>query len=396
MRELDECGARRPSPVGPRRRRGSKGMTPRRHRDPVAGRCAARATSDAKRAASLAVGCRIPSMPVLGAADRARRGHAPGQAHASARFLSPNHDFFAAGQSDRQPWRAAVGRAGEADAMDRPPLAAAAGRFFNRVTNHTSAHAARRSSLSTGFPSHPLCALRDRLRVRSVRRLLVCRRALPGADDARPGRGLWRGLSVSCLPPRGGVARRRRKDRRRPRTDRRVGIGADRTSPRRARGGLPFVRCGLAPYCGAMAKPPAKSGDRPRKRKDPARPTRAKAARPPAAATPAALADLLNPAIAKGTAGIGSGTGLSPPPDNSWDRRRDFSAAHVARRSTREGFGEARQRDYAASPITGLDPRLAEELGLVDENRDADPCPDNAARDGAGSPDEGAPPRSSP
>jgi len=145
-----------------------------------------------------------------------------------------------------------------------------------------------------------------------------------------------------------------------------------------------------------MAKPPAKSGDRPRKRKDPARPTRAKAARPPAAATPAALADLLNPAIAKGTAGIGSGTGLSPPPDNSWDRRRDFSAAHVARRSTREGFGEARQRDYAASPITGLDPRLAEELGLVDENRDADPCPDNAARDGAGSPDEGAPPRSSP
>jgi outer membrane biosynthesis protein TonB len=65
-----------------------------------------------------------------------------------------------------------------------------------------------------------------------------------------------------------------------------------------------------------MAKSPPKN---PKKRKDPAergaaeqkriKPTRAKASRPDAAATPDTLADLLNPAIKTGTAGIGSGTG---------------------------------------------------------------------------------------
>src|SRR5437763_1687645 len=73
-----------------------------------------------------------------------------------------------------------------------------------------------------------------------------------------------------------------------------------------------------------------------RKGKDPARPTRAKAAREPLAPIAPALEQLLNPGIAKGTAGVGSGTGLKPPPDNSWDRRADFSAAHTARKSTRE------------------------------------------------------------
>ncbi len=110
-----------------------------------------------------------------------------------------------------------------------------------------------------------------------------------------------------------------------------------------------------------MAKPPKKP-------KDPARPTRAKASRPVEPATTDALADLLNPAINKGTAGLGSGTGLQPPPDNSFDRRADFSAAHKARKSTPKietrGFEEAPQRDYAASPITGLDPALEKELGL--------------------------------
>ena len=53
-----------------------------------------------------------------------------------------------------------------------------------------------------------------------------------------------------------------------------------------------------------MAKPPKKP-------KDPAKPTRAKAARPIEPATPDALADLLNPAINKGTAGMGSGTGAA-------------------------------------------------------------------------------------
>ncbi|MGA9081495.1 MAG: excinuclease ABC subunit UvrB [Pseudolabrys sp.] len=111
----------------------------------------------------------------------------------------------------------------------------------------------------------------------------------------------------------------------------------------------------------------AKSPDKPRKGKDPARPTRAKAARPDDKPTPDALANLLNPGIGRGTAGLGSGTGLQPPPDNSWDRRRDFSEAHKARRSTPKEFNEAPQRDYTASPITGLDPQLEKELGLGDE-----------------------------
>jgi excinuclease ABC subunit B len=115
----------------------------------------------------------------------------------------------------------------------------------------------------------------------------------------------------------------------------------------------------------------------PKKPKDPARPTRAKASRPEDAPVPEALADILNPAINKGTAGMGSGTGIQPPSDNSADRRRDFSAAHTARKSTAksvplpEGFGEAPQStfsaDYTGAPVTGLDPALANELGLGDD-----------------------------
>src|SRR5450830_1484750 len=132
-----------------------------------------------------------------------------------------------------------------------------------------------------------------------------------------------------------------------------------------------------------MAKPP----DKPKKPKDSAKPTRAKAARPDAPATPDALADLLNPAINKGTAGLGSGTGkisgLQPPPDNSFERRAGFSNAHKARKSARKiseelGFGETPQRDYTASPVTGLDPQLARELGLSDEEAPTLPSPASA------------------
>src|SRR3954470_17724809 len=96
-----------------------------------------------------------------------------------------------------------------------------------------------------------------------------------------------------------------------------------------------------------------------RKGKDPAPPPRARAAREPLAPIAPALEKLLNPGIAKGTAGVGSQTGLTgekpaprsgrlpgegakdtepktglrPPADNSWDRREDFSAAHRARKS---------------------------------------------------------------
>jgi len=125
-----------------------------------------------------------------------------------------------------------------------------------------------------------------------------------------------------------------------------------------------------------MAKSP------PKKPKDPARPTRAKAARPDAPATPDELADLLNPAINKGTAGVGSGTGIKPPPDNSWERRHDFSAAHTARRSSK-GFSEPPQRSYEAPPVIGIDPALARELGLGDD-ADSHPAPERE-----GSPVEG-------
>jgi len=56
-----------------------------------------------------------------------------------------------------------------------------------------------------------------------------------------------------------------------------------------------------------MAKPPDS-----KKAKDPARPTRAKAAREPLAPIAPHLEKLLNPGIAKGTAGVGSQTGLTP------------------------------------------------------------------------------------
>src|SRR5262244_2659804 len=111
----------------------------------------------------------------------------------------------------------------------------------------------------------------------------------------------------------------------------------------------------------------AKSPDKPKKdpakhsKGDPARPTRAKAHRPDIPPIDPALAEILNPAINTGGAGIGSGTGLKPPPDNSFDRRADFSAAHRARKSTK-GFEEASQAGYvgkAPSPLGTLNPELA-------------------------------------
>jgi excinuclease ABC subunit B len=88
-----------------------------------------------------------------------------------------------------------------------------------------------------------------------------------------------------------------------------------------------------------MAKSSDDSTRPPKKAKDPARPTRAKAARPDMQPLGPALAELLNPAIARGTAGVGSQTGLTPPPDNSRDRRADFAAAHTARKSARPESG---------------------------------------------------------
>src|SRR5215207_3174976 len=113
------------------------------------------------------------------------------------------------------------------------------------------------------------------------------------------------------------------------------------------------------PHIPPMAKSPDKPGARKPKRdpakhsqNDPARPTRSKAHRPELPPIAPALEQLLNPAIGRGEAGVGSQTGLQPPPDNSFDRRADFAAAHTARKSTSKGFREAPQSGYVAkSPL---------------------------------------------
>jgi len=102
-------------------------------------------------------------------------------------------------------------------------------------------------------------------------------------------------------------------------------------------------------------------------KKDPAKPTRAKAARPDVPALDPSLAELLNPAIGEGRAGMGSQTGLQQPPDNSFDRRADFSAAHRARKST-QGLGERPQSGYVAKGPAGIDPELADALGYGDSD----------------------------
>jgi excinuclease ABC subunit B len=110
-------------------------------------------------------------------------------------------------------------------------------------------------------------------------------------------------------------------------------------------------------------------------KKDPAKPTRAKAARPEVPALDDSLADLLNPGIGQGTAGLGSQTGLQPPPDNSWDRRADFANAHRARASVARGFSEAPQQSYVGKrPVAPgeLDPDLAKALGIDEETDQAE------------------------
>src|SRR5437899_11763930 len=100
-----------------------------------------------------------------------------------------------------------------------------------------------------------------------------------------------------------------------------------------------------------MAKKPAsseKSGKSP-KSKAP----NSKAHRPDVQPIGPALAELLNPAINRGDAGLGSGTGLQPPPDNSWDRRAGGeAAAHRARASTRGTSGDVAKRDASITPTS--------------------------------------------
>ena len=78
-----------------------------------------------------------------------------------------------------------------------------------------------------------------------------------------------------------------------------------------------------------------------------------KASRPDVQPIGPALAELLNPAINRGESGIGSSTGLQPPPDNSWDRRAGGeAAAHRARASTKGTSEDVAKRDAAVARST--------------------------------------------
>ncbi|MEH6951241.1 excinuclease ABC subunit UvrB [Nitrobacter sp. NHB1] len=146
---------------------------------------------------------------------------------------------------------------------------------------------------------------------------------------------------------------------------------------------------------------PKQPGKTPKSRAPKSKVPNSKAHRPEVQPIGPALADLLNPAINRGDAGLGSGTGLQPPPDNSWDRRSGGeAAAHRARASTRgksdatarrdaitqrdaastpppqrgqvkqKGFDEAQQSEFAtptygtSATVPMLDPELARQLGL--------------------------------
>jgi len=133
---------------------------------------------------------------------------------------------------------------------------------------------------------------------------------------------------------------------------------------------------------------PKKSGKTAKSKAPSSKAPSSKASRPDVQPIGPALAELLNPAINRGDAGMGSGTGLQPPPDNSWDRRAGGeAAAHRARASTKgtsedvakrdasaagPGLDEAPQANYGTSAtIPTLDPELARQLGFTTEEEDA-------------------------
>src|SRR5450631_1395502 len=103
-----------------------------------------------------------------------------------------------------------------------------------------------------------------------------------------------------------------------------------------------------------------------------------KASRPDVQPIGPALAELLNPAINRGDAGLGSGTGLQPPPDNSWDRRSGGeAAAHRARASTRGSSEDVAKRDAS---LTKSDTALTKR-----DDGSSSPPPAREARGGEGS-----------
>jgi excinuclease ABC subunit B len=98
----------------------------------------------------------------------------------------------------------------------------------------------------------------------------------------------------------------------------------------------------------------AKNPNNPKK---PVKTPKSKAHRPDVQPIGPALAELLNPAINRGDAGLGSGTGLRPPPDNSKDRRSGGEAAvHRARASTRGSSDDVAKRDAAVTGTSRASP----------------------------------------
>jgi excinuclease ABC subunit B len=98
----------------------------------------------------------------------------------------------------------------------------------------------------------------------------------------------------------------------------------------------------------------AKNPDTPKK---PVKTPKSKAHRPDVQPIGPALAELLNPAINRGESGMGSGTGLQPPPDNSWDRRAGGeAAAHRARASTRVTGDDVGKRDAVTARADSFSP----------------------------------------
>src|SRR6201997_788904 len=97
----------------------------------------------------------------------------------------------------------------------------------------------------------------------------------------------------------------------------------------------------------------AKTPDRPKKpgKTPKSKAPSSKASRPEVLPIGPVLADLLNPAINRGESGVGSSTGLQPPPDNSFDRRAGGeAAAHRARASTRGKGDDVAERDASGTP----------------------------------------------
>src|SRR4051794_2872208 len=95
---------------------------------------------------------------------------------------------------------------------------------------------------------------------------------------------------------------------------------------------------------------PKKQSKTPKSKAPSSKAPSSKASRPDVQPIGPSLAELLNPATNRGDAGMGSGTGLQPPPDNSWDRRAGGeAAAHRARASIKGTSGEVAKRDVSSS-----------------------------------------------